>query len=38
MLFVNLLCDIATAIANVGSQACLMVLVDEPECPNSLLK
>ena len=38
MLFVNLLCDIATTIANIGSQACAFVLIDEPECPKSLIK
>ena len=38
MFFVNLLSILAEAVANIGSQGCLLVFVDEPECPKNLLK
>ena len=37
-MFANLLSSIAGAAADTGSKACVFVLVDEPECPKSLLK
>lgn len=32
------LTGIATFVANLGSNACLFLWVDEPECPKSLIK
>lgn len=37
-LFSNVLAALGLGAANIGSQACLMVLFDEPECPKSLIK
>ena len=34
----NLFAGIGSLFANAGSQACYWVLVDEPECPKSLIK
>jgi len=34
----NILATIGTLVANVGSQACIMFILDEPECPKSLIK
>lgn len=38
MFFVDLLSNLAEAVGNVGSQGCFYVILDEPECPKSLLK
>lgn len=38
MFFVNLITNLADIVANLGSQACLFVFADEPECPKSLIK
>ena len=37
-LFSNILAALGLGAANVGSQACFVVLADEPECPKSLIK
>ena len=37
-LFSNILAALGLGAANMGSQACVMVLFDEPECPKSLIK
>lgn len=37
-LFSNILAALGLGAANVGSQACLMFIADEPECPKSLIK
>ena len=34
----NLLAMLGLGAANTGSQACLYWMVDEPECPESLIK
>lgn len=34
----NLLALLGLSSANAGSQACLFMMVDEPECPESLIK
>lgn len=38
MFFANLLAALGSLAATVGSQACLLWIVDEPECPESLIK
>lgn len=38
MFFANLLATLGSLAAAVGSQACLVWIVDEPECPESLIK
>jgi cyclic lactone autoinducer peptide len=37
-MFANVLSGIAGAAADTGSKACIVVFIDEPECPQSLLK
>ena len=34
----DLLATIGGAIAGTGSSACMLVMFDEPECPESLIK
>ncbi len=34
----SILATFGSFVANMGSQACLIVVVDEPECPKSLIK
>ena len=34
----NLLAMLGLGTANVGSQACVLWFIDEPECPESLIK
>lgn len=34
----SILSVLGTAVASFGSQACMLFLVDEPECPKSLIK
>lgn len=34
----NLLALLGLGAANTGSQACLWLMIDEPECPESLIK
>ena len=34
----SLLAKLAGSAANVGSSACILFMVDEPECPKSLVK
>lgn len=38
MFFANLLALLGLGAATTGSQACHFVWVDEPECPESLIK
>lgn len=35
---VSILSFIGAAVASTGSNACLIVIMDEPECPKSLIK
>lgn len=37
-MFANLLALLGLNIANTGSQACFHMIIDEPECPESLIK
>ena len=34
----SLLATVGTFVASMGSQACFMFILDEPECPKSLIK
>lgn len=34
----SLLATVGSFLATMGSQACIMVILDEPECPKSLIK
>jgi len=34
----NILSNIGGAIAKTGSNACVVIMIDEPECPKSLIK
>lgn len=34
----NLLADTSVAAAETGSKACMIWVIDEPECPESLIK
>lgn len=34
----NLLALLGLGTANAGSQACVLWMIDEPECPESLIK
>lgn len=34
----NLLALLGLNVANAGSQACFFCVIDEPECPESLIK
>ncbi len=34
----NILSNIGGAIAETSSKACVLVMMDEPECPESLIK
>ncbi len=38
MFFANLLAALGLGSANTGSQACWFMVLDEPECPESLIK
>lgn len=38
MFLVNLLTGLAGVVASIGSQACLIGFIDEPECPKNLIK
>ena len=38
MFFANLLAMLGIGAANAGSQACLFWVIDEAECPESLIK
>lgn len=37
-MFANLLAWLGLGAANTGSQACIMLMLDESECPESLVK
>jgi len=37
-MFANLLALLGLGAATTGSQACYIVVIDEPECPESLIK
>ena len=37
-MFANLLAALGLGAANTGSQACIFLAIDEPECPESLIK
>lgn len=34
----NILSNIGNAAAETGSSACVFIMLDEPECPESLIK
>jgi len=34
----NILSNIGGALAETSSNACILVMIDEPECPESLIK
>ena len=34
----SILSFIGAAVASTGSNACILMMVDEPECPKSLIK
>lgn len=34
----SLLATVGSFLATMGSQACFLVILDEPECPKSLIK
>ncbi len=34
----GLIATVGSFVASLGSQACYLVLIDEPECPKSLIK
>ena len=36
--FSNIFAAVGSFFANMGSQACYYVIIDEPECPKSLIK
>ena len=38
MFFANLLALLGFGAASTGSKACLVWVIDEPECPESLIK
>jgi len=38
MFFANLLAALGIGSAKAGSQACVVWVIDEPECPESLIK
>lgn len=38
MFFANALASLGSLLAGLGSQACFMIVLDEPECPKSLIK
>ncbi|MDO4963310.1 MAG: cyclic lactone autoinducer peptide [bacterium] len=37
-MFAKLLAFLGINAANAGSQACFFLMIDEPECPESLIK
>ena len=37
-MFANLLALLGLGAANTGSQACILMMLDEPECTESLVK
>ena len=37
-LFSNILAGLGSLAASVGTNACVMMFYDEPECPKSLIK
>ena len=37
-MFANILAMLGIGSAKTGSQACFMFVIDEPECPESLIK
>ncbi len=34
----SILATFGSFVANMGSQACFVVIIDEPECPKSLIR
>lgn len=34
----GMLASVASFVASLGSAACVVVIIDEPECPESLIK
>ena len=34
----KILAAVGALLASMGSQACMFVIIDEPECPKSLIK
>lgn len=36
--FATILSMFGAAVANTGSKECLAIMIDEPECPKSLIK
>ena len=37
-LIASILSFIGAAVASTGSNACVLIMIDEPECPKSLIK
>lgn len=37
-MFADLLSNVAGSVADTGSKACFFVFLDEPECPEDLIK
>lgn len=37
-LIASILSFIGAAVASTGSNACIIIMLDEPECPKSLIK
>ena len=37
-LIASILSALGTMVASFGSQACFLIIADEPECPKSLIK
>ena len=38
MFFANFLTGLASSFADLGSKACVVIILDEPKCPKSLIK
>ena len=34
----DILANVGEALANTSSNACILMIIDEPECPESLIK
>lgn len=34
----TVLASVGSLLAGIGSQACMLIIIDEPECPKSLIK
>lgn len=38
MFLINVLTSICSTVGDIGSQECILALIDEPKCPKSLIK